>query len=71
MEVKQEEQQNVIFKKSHTKSKIALHTLNEMLANEQSIGNLLNGREDIVILQVMPIGKRLSALIEYVKAEDF
>lgn len=61
--------ENVIFKKTHAKSKITLEDLSFM--RDKDDRSLLDKtREDIVILQVMPL-ERHGALIEYVAAEDY
>ena len=61
--------ENVILKKTHAKSKIALEDLSFM--RDKDDRSLLDKtRDDIVILQVMPL-ERHGALVEYVTAEVY
>lgn len=61
--------ENIIFKKSHAKSKIALENLTFMRDPEDK-SLLAKDRDDIVILQVMVL-ERHGALVEYVTVEDY
>lgn len=67
METKRPE--NLMFKKSHAKSKIVLENLSLMRdLDDKSL--LAKDRDDIVILQVMVL-ERHGALVEYVTVEDY
>ena len=67
METKRPE--NIIFKKSHAKSKIVLENLS-LMRDPEDKSLLAKDRNNIVILQVMVL-ERHGALVEYVTAEDY
>ena len=67
METKRPE--NLMFIKSHAKSKIVLENLS-LMRDPEDKSLLGKDRDDIVILQVMVL-ERHGALVEYVAVEDY